>query len=98
MIVSDYCTKCGKKLQLLHIMVGAMGNFCSNECLQKYKTHHQKLQERQAYKTLSRLLVSMNRVMLIAPTPQADVEFIKEVEAKVINQKDWLKKMAEISK
>lgn len=96
MIVSDNCTKCGKKLNLLHIMVGQLGNFCSTECLDKYKTYKQKNQERKAYQVLARLLIAMNRAMLITPPPEKDVAFIKDVEAKVMNQKDWLKKLSEI--
>lgn len=74
-----------------------MGNFCSNTCVEKYKTSFQKKQEMMAYQALCRLIGAVNRSLVSTPRQQ-DIEYIKEFEASVLNQKDWLKKMSELGK
>lgn len=78
--------------------VGVMGNFCGSECLEAYRTHLQKHTEEKAYENLCRLLYAVNRVMLSEEPSEKDILFIKEVEATVMNTKNWIKHLAEVEK
>ena len=91
------CVKCGVALSMYYITVGVMGNFCGGTCLEAYRTHLQKQTEQNAYNNLCKLVYAMNRVMLSKPPSEEDVAFIKKVEAEVINRKDWIRHLAEVS-
>lgn len=94
--MTNICAKCQKDLDIHFIMVGALGNFCSSECLEAYRTHTQKETEKKAYQNFCQLLYAMNRVMLSDTPSEKDVQFIKDVEANVLNTKNWIKQLAEV--
>lgn len=94
----NMCARCGKDLDLHYVMVGALGNFCGSECLEAYRTHTQKHCEEKAYKNLCNLLYAVNRVLLSDTPAEKDVMFIKQVEAEVLNKKNWIKHLAEVKK
>lgn len=90
------CTKCKKQLSMYYVTVGVMGDFCSSECLEAYRTYLQKDTEEKAYKNLCRLLYAVNRVMLSNPPSEKDVTFIKKIESDVLNTKNWITHLAKV--
>ena len=90
------CNKCGKELSMYYVTVGVMGNFCGTECLEAYRTYLQKETEQNAYNNLCKLFYAMNRVMLTDKPSEKDVQYIKNIEASVLNMKDWIKQLAKV--
>ena len=102
MLTGDHCANCGKTFGSLSILIGVSGNFCSQVCVNKYRTGYQKELEAKALKNFNKM-VRHTQVLVrafegphAAEEAQAALKFLRKIQREVCNYPDWLLCLSEV--